>query len=115
MKLSHAWEEDLYDNPSSVRNLDFDLPLQLESCYCVISIFNEFKKGVKELVKTIILWKPAVSFGGVAAQFMASGIVYCNNLFCKTVSLAVKIQSCNWTLDVTTMSLRLAIRVYGKK
>ena len=39
--------------------------------------------------KIIILWKPAVSFGRVAAQCKASGTVYCDNLFHRTVGLAV--------------------------
>lgn len=47
------------------------------------------KRLKKELVE-FILWKPAVSFGRVAAQCKASGIVYCNNLFHKTVRLSVK-------------------------
>jgi hypothetical protein len=57
---------------------------------CVISRFNEWEKGVKRTGKTFILWKPAVSFGRVATQCKASGIVYCNNLFHKTMRPAVQ-------------------------
>lgn len=45
--------------------------------------------GTAQRDRPCVFWKPAVSFGRVATQCKASGTVYCDNLFHRTVGLAV--------------------------